>query len=349
MKVLLVILHADSARGGAESYTVRLFHKLREAGHDVFMAAATFEASIDTACRVPLAHAGLTRVGRYKAFLHSLDAHLTQASYDIVHAMLPVNRCDVYHPHAGIESVTIRSTSPISRLGNRRRARMAKIESQLLAGGTLTVCPSRRMRELIPQANAVVLYSAPDDTLFVPRDEKTSAPQSRATFVGQDFERKGLDIAIRALAMVENVSLQVVGRDDPTTFKSLAQQMGVADRIEWLGARNDVAEVLAGSDLFLLPSRHEPFGMVVVEAMLMGVPPIVSAGAGASEVVRDGVDGRIVSGEDPSAWAQAMREVIAQNPPMRQACLSRRAELSYHHHLAQLIGFYERIVAARTH
>ncbi len=351
MKILLVILHADSTRGGAELYTVRLFHKLLEAGHDVCMAAATFEASIDGARPVALEHAGITRTGRFKRFLRSLDAHLDRTRYDIVHAMLPVNHCDVYHPHAGIESVTIRS-SGLARFGNRRRALMAKIEGELLQRMTMVICPSRRMQGQIPQANTEVLYSAPDDAAFAvaraPRPCSDHGRGARATFVGQDFSRKGLDIAIHAIAQIERMTLQVVGGDDPAAFKAKAGQLGIGERVEFLGARTDVAEVLAESDVFLLPSRHEPFGMVVVEAMLMGVPPVVSANAGVAEVVRDGVDGRIVSSEDPADWANAIRDVLANRARMSAACLSRRGELSYDHHLRQLIGIYERVLAART-
>jgi UDP-glucose:(heptosyl)LPS alpha-1,3-glucosyltransferase len=353
MKVLLVILHADSARGGAELYTVRLFHKLLEAGHDTWMAAATFEPSIDSSRRVVLEHSGLTRVGRYRRFLRSLDNHLFETDYDIVHAMLPVRSPDVYQAHAGIESVTFAATSLASQLGNRRRRLMALTEEKLLVGGTVVLCPSRRMREQIPypRVDAEVLYSAPDDSLFVARAPRPCSKHGRgahATFVGQDFARKGLDIAVRALAQVDGLILRVVGRDDPAKFRAMATELGVADRIEWLGARSDVADVLAESDLFLLPSRHEPFGMVVVEAMLMGVPPIVSANAGAAEVVRDGVDGRVVAGEDAALWAAAIRDVVGRRGEMSAACLSRRGELSYDNHLRQLIGIYDRVIAGRT-
>ncbi len=50
---------------------------------------------------------GLTRLARYNRFLDRLDVHLAVNSYDMVHAMLPVRRCDVYHPHAGIAAEAI--------------------------------------------------------------------------------------------------------------------------------------------------------------------------------------------------------------------------------------------------
>jgi len=52
---------------------------------------------------------GGTRLGRYMQFLDKLDSHLSSNSYDIVHAMLPVRQCDIYHPHAGIAAEAVRS------------------------------------------------------------------------------------------------------------------------------------------------------------------------------------------------------------------------------------------------
>lgn len=346
MKVLIVILHADSTRGGAESYAVKLFHKLIEAGHDVFIASASFESSIDPARRIQLEHAGLTRVGRFKGFLRSLDEHCASTPYDIVHSMLPVNRCDVYQPQAGLESVTIKSAG-LSRLGNRRRALMARVEAKLLADRTLVLCASRQAASLIPDANTDLLFTSPDDTRFVPRLREEHGRGARATFIGQDFARKGLDVALRAVAQIDGLELHVVGKDEPAPYKQIAQQLGVADRVKWLGARSDVPDILAASDVFIFPTRHEPFGMVIVEAMLMGVPPVVSGVAGAAEVVRDGIDGRVITGENAGDWASAIHDVLTHREGMSAACLSRRAELSYDSHLQKLIGIYERVVAAR--
>jgi len=101
LKIALVILHANPARGGAERYTVDLAHGLRERGHGVSVVASTFDGAMQ-ADDVQLEALGATRAGRYANFIDKLERHLDEAKYDVVHAMLPVPRCDVYHPHAGI-------------------------------------------------------------------------------------------------------------------------------------------------------------------------------------------------------------------------------------------------------
>src|SRR5512138_18721 len=110
MEIGLVILHADPARGGAERYTVDLARDLAARGHRVTIISATRADSVpESIGGVRLRMRGVTRLGRYRAFLDALDEHLGSHRYDIVHAMLPVRRCDVYHPHAGIAAESIRA------------------------------------------------------------------------------------------------------------------------------------------------------------------------------------------------------------------------------------------------
>lgn len=342
MKVLLVILHANPSRGGAEAYTVRLLNKLRERGHDAFLAAATFADAVPDAWRVPLKYDGLMRTSKYQAFIDDLDRHLATTKYDIIHTALPLPQCDVYHPHAGVEAMTLAQASVAQRIFNRRRQRFAHVEKQMLrTARPVVICLSNRARaDLLVEMpvdpdRAVTLYSSPDDADFVPL---AASRGDGALFIGQDFHRKGLDVAIASVLRVDGLRLRVVGGDDPAPF-------GRHARVEFLGQRDDVARELARSAVLVHPARHEPFGMVVVEAMLMGVPPVVSSNAGASEIVRDGVDGRVVDGEDPDRWAGAIRDVLANRDSMSKACLARRDELSYAHHLDELLSIYGNILA----
>lgn len=363
MKVLLVILHADSSRGGAESYCVHLHHSLKARKVDAKLAAASFESGVDLSDRVALDFDGLTRSRKYQAFLDALESHLSETDYDIVHAMLPVRRCDVYHPQAGVESLTFPRAGALQRLTNRRRAMFARVERELLEHKRppVVLCMSDRSRAetqsafLIDTSRLITLYNGVESERFVADDVPTDQPW-RVVLVGQDFERKGVDIAIRSIATynrslrsgddtlrVMTPVLEVIGKDDATRYEQMARELSV--NVQFLGQRRDVENVLRGATALIHPARFEPFGMVVPEAMLMGVPPIVSKVSGASEIVRDGVDGIVVDAED--AYAGAIARVIDNHPTMRAACLKRRAELSYGAHLDKLLKIYDRIVAAK--
>lgn len=354
MKVLLVVLHADSSRGGAEGYTVTLFHRLVSEGHDARVAAATFEASIPRDRRVALDFRGVTRLGRYNRFLRALDCHLNGGEDDIVHAMLPVRRCDIYQPQAGLEIADWRAISIAQRLGNIRRRAFVTTERRLLLkdDSPITICLSEHTRKAAVEIfqrpdRFVTVYHAVDENLFPAVAPRSAQQPPVCVFVGQDFTRKGLDVAIRAIALHPTATLRVVGKDDPKPYEAMAAQAGVSGRVKFIGATRDVATQLRDADLLVFPTRREPFGMVGVEAMLCGVPTVTSANAGFAEIVRDGVDGRVVTGEDGADWAAAIDDVLARREAMSASCLARRDELSYSHHLRTLLALYDRALADR--
>jgi UDP-glucose:(heptosyl)LPS alpha-1,3-glucosyltransferase len=137
MKIALVILHADPARGGAERYTVDLAAALARRGHDVTLISSE-----------SLGVRGWTRVGRYRDFLDRLDRHLVERKHDIVHAMLPVRNCDIYHPHAGLALEAAQRMSPLRQLVNLRRLRFSAVEQELLiaANPPVVLCLSEYVK-----------------------------------------------------------------------------------------------------------------------------------------------------------------------------------------------------------
>jgi UDP-glucose:(heptosyl)LPS alpha-1,3-glucosyltransferase len=108
-----------------------------------------------------------------------------------------------------------------------------------------------------------------------------------ALFVGNGFGRKGLGQLLQAWPAVNRrACLMVAGEDRAAPwYRRLAQRLGVADRVRFLGKRNDVADLMAAADVVALPSLFEAFGNVVLEAMAGGVPVLTSARCGAAEVL----------------------------------------------------------------
>src|SRR5687767_516914 len=199
MKIALVILHADPARGGAERYTIDLAAALTKAGHDVSLLANSFADSTPAGvARVELRANGLTRTRRYRAFLDSLDAQLDLMRYDIVHAMLPVRRCDVYHPHAGLAVAAIERRR-VSTVFNPRRSAFAQVERTLLSGSNppIVIALSGYVMQAIERYYPLsddrlrVLFNAVDTDRFQPAPHRSRSGVN-ALFVGQDFVRKNL-------------------------------------------------------------------------------------------------------------------------------------------------------------
>jgi len=93
-------------------------------------------------------------------------------------------------------------------------------------------------------------------------------------------------------------------------LKSTAQAGGFGDRIHFLGVRNNIPELLAASDLFILPSHSEGLPMALLEALAMGIPTVCTAVGGIPEVIRDGKTGRLVPPNDPVILAKVIAELL---------------------------------------
>lgn len=383
VKAALVILHAEAARGGAERYTIDLARDLSAAGIDVALLASSFDDSPPPVERVVLRARALTRAGAYRAFLRSLEEHLREARYDIVHAMLPVPRCDIYHPHAGLAAETLAAghlqhRSPLTRaaawLGNRlnrRRCLYAAVERRLLAGdqAPLVLCLSDYVRRLVqrryhlPPESLAVLHNGVDLQRFdpLPASAGSDAPPWPAAFadrgvvalmVAQDFRRKGLAEAIESLSLARDrrLRLAVVGRDDPRPYGRLARRRGVAEQVLFAPPAGDLRPFYRHADYLLLPTWHDPCSLVVLEALAMGLPVITTRRNGAAELMADGQHGRVLP--DPSdgpALAAAMCAMLdpQRRAEMRRACLELRGRLSQSQHVERLIGIYRQRLAVR--
>ena len=130
--------------------------------------------------------------------------------------------------------------------------------------------------------------------------------------VGSLIERKGIDLLITALARCNDKSVRLVVVGDGRERENLmsqAERMGVADRVEFRGflQGDELRECYRRAGVFVLPTREDCFGLVLVEAMCAKLPIIVSQYSdAASETVENGVNGYIVDPYDADAFAAAI-------------------------------------------
>ena len=109
-----------------------------------------------------------------------------------------------------------------------------------------------------------------------------------ALFAGDiKVPRKNLETVLRAMQRVPGMHLAVAGDVKGSPYPALARELGLQDRVSFLGKIYKMAELMRSADLFIFPSRYEPFGLVVTEAMASGVPVIVSACSGSADFVGD--------------------------------------------------------------
>jgi len=117
-----------------------------------------------------------------------------------------------------------------------------------------------------------------------------------AVFVGGDWHRKGLAVAIEALAVVARDSaaplrLWIVGEGEPQQFRALSRKLGIEDRVSFFGRRADVERYLQGADIFVFPTSYETFSIASYEAAASGLPVLATAVSGIEDLIGAGDTG----------------------------------------------------------
>jgi glycosyltransferase involved in cell wall biosynthesis len=118
---------------------------------------------------------------------------------------------------------------------------------------------------------------------------------------------------LRAMAQLEGLpwSLDLVGGGpEESDCRALAEKLGIAGRVRFLGYQSDVAPALAAAQVFVLSTRSEAMPRSALEALRAGLPVIASDIGGLPEIVSAGVDGMLVPAEDPQALAAALRDLL---------------------------------------
>lgn len=192
-----------------------------------------------------------------------------------------------------------------------------------------------RSERLVSSTRSEVVYNGIDLDRFRP-DCKCAAAFRRemnlkdsdlvVIAIGRLTEQKdypNLFAAIDIVALAQpQVRLVVVGDGElDMTLKALVQSRPWAQRMVFTGLRRDIPEVLAASNVLVLSSLFEGFGLVLAEAMACHVPVVSTACGGTSEVVGDA--GILVPTQNPEALAEAILETLALRPDILQAQLQR--------------------------
>lgn len=130
-----------------------------------------------------------------------------------------------------------------------------------------------------------------------------------------------------ALSTKPNARLVIVGPGDSRPLASRAAALGIADRVVFTGPRHDIPEVLAAFDAFVHPAVAESFGMVIVEAMAMGLPVLSTPVGIAREVISGHENGVLSSGSDPAALEKGLQELLELRSSWPQMGASARRQV----------------------
>jgi len=139
-----------------------------------------------------------------------------------------------------------------------------------------------------------------------------------------------------------NARLALVG-DGPEepAAQERARALGVEDRVDFHGMRDDLAELLSHADAFCLPSSTESFGLSALEAMATGTPVVATRVGGVPEVVKDGETGYLVEVDDRAGFAARLRELLTNRDQARKLGDAARADAVERFRLDVIVRRYE--------
>ncbi len=352
--------------GGVESAAWQLARELGAIGVDLTVLCRQAAKPAPPGVRVqPLGGVSFWQPLRVLDFSRRAERASRAGGFDVVQAFSRTRHQDVYRAGGGSHRAYMESVYAQPRLLGRfspRHRAILSIEEAVFADERQTIlCNSRLVAGELAQryglspARLAVIYNGVDLERFHPRLRERDGARVRAElgldgpialFVGSGFARKGLDRAIAGLAAAgAKADLVVAGAGDPAPFRHQAESLGSGARVHFLGVRNDVAELYAAADLFVLPTRYDPFANVCLEAMVAGVAVATTPRNGAADLIESGVNGFVCE----SDFAPAFR---ALEDPARLREIAARARavaerFSWREHAAEVLALWQRLRGQR--
>ena len=342
MKILHIYKDYPPILGGIENHVRFLAEGQAGRGHDVTVLVTNPQGRRTTVAAeggVRVVRAGRLATVASTPLSLALPWQLLGARPDVVHLHYPYpvgetaqwllrrGRATVLTYHADIvrQKMILRFYRPLLERVL-RRADAIIIGSPPMRGGVFLGAHGGKLR-LIP-------YGIPLERFAAQRIEANRRIVGRTLlFVGRLRHYKGLDYLIRALPQID-ARLVVVGIGPMATeWRALADELGVAAKIDWLGEVGDdeLPALYHWADVFVLPASNasEAFGLVQVEAMAAGSPAVsTELGTGTSYVNQHGVTGLVVPPRDSDALAQAINTLLADERLRRSMGEAARARVN---------------------
>jgi glycosyltransferase involved in cell wall biosynthesis len=213
--------------------------------------------------------------------------------------------------------------------------RNAIAEKWAFSASKLVVAPSQKIYDDlceigVPPERVRLIYNGVELEEFHPGLSERPAlglpvEVPMALFVGDiRTPRKNLDTVLKAVALLPQLHLAVVGALERSPYPALSRELGVDSRVHFLGFRRDTARVMRSCDLFAFPSRYEAGSLVLIEALASGLPVVTAKSAGGSELVGQDCGTVLDDSEDVEGLANAMSRIIENNAYHQQLSAAAR-------------------------
>ncbi len=301
--------------GGAEMLVVDLADAMRRHGHQVRIACLADVPGVprEKAERLgldvtvlgrhrydPRQPFALARVGRGADVVH---AHLFPSFYWA--AVAPMRTPVLFTEH---NTWNRRMENPLLRLIDKFiYRRLDKVIA--ISDGTAEVLAGHLGVDA--SAYPVVLNGISDGLVEGPAAKRAEGGRRIIIVASLENRRKNINRAVRTVADVPGSTLTIVGEgEDRDEIEACVAELGLQDRVQLVGSRSDVPDLLRAHDLFLSTSHVEGFGLAAGEGMAVGLPVVAPRIPGISEVVTHNVSGLLFDPQDPAEPARSVNAVF---------------------------------------
>lgn len=301
-----------------------------------------------------------------------------QSSYDLVHShywlsgwigcdlaqMWEVPHVATYHTLSIFKRLTFEAQEPLVR---EKIERDIASKSHGIIGFSVEELQLLNSVYGVPTSNLHITTEGVDTRIFSPRDKLKSrshlgidSASQLILYVGRLEAFKGTHVLLRSIAKlqdIEEIKLLIVGGggdEDPEAIalKHLALELGIAEQIIWQDAvvQEDLPDYYAASDLCAVPSYHESFGLVALEAMACAKPVVASSVGGLKSLVVDGVTGLLVEPNRPDEFAWKLRALLNDHKlrdRMSASAVLRAKTFTWSNAADEVSVIYERIIRNR--
>jgi UDP-glucose:(heptosyl)LPS alpha-1,3-glucosyltransferase len=383
MKIALVHMR-HAATGGTERYLNQLAAHLALLDHHVTIVCRRHEAPPHPTVRFAVLHpVALGSTQRMWAFARAVERHVAQASYDVVFGLGKTWTHDVIRLGGGCHQTYLERTHAAARrvcvrhlgTGWLRNRLALTIEARALAPGAyMRVLTNSEMvkrdvmhRYSIPRDKITVIHNGVDLERFHPRHRIGAGAMLRracgfqaehtvVVFLGTGYHRKGLDRLLEVFPVLLRqrpaARLLVIGYDSGLErWQARAKHLGLQAQVCFLGGRRDPEVCYSAGDLYVLPTRYDPFANSTLEALASGLPVITTTTNGGCEVLEHNIHGAILrDADDTEALLQALLQ-WTERARLQHGAQAARARAERHgimHELEASTNVLLEVVAKKT-
>jgi len=337
--------------GGLQRDFLHIATACRDRGHEIHVFTLKWEGEVPPGFAISLISAeGLTNHTRCRNFSKKVCDCLKKGRFDLALGFNKMHCLDVYYAadpcyRAGMEE----RKSILYRTGPRYRT-YAELEKAVFERAShthiLLIAPHQKAKFIAQYGTPVERFHSlppgitgdrrlPDNAKeirnTVRKDFGVAGDEFMLLMVGSGFETKGLDRSLAAIAglpekLRHKTKLFVIGKGKTKSFEKKAQVLAIADRLTFLGGRDDVPCFMVSADLLLHPARSENTGTVLIEAMASGLPVLATDICGYAFHVRDAGAGLLV----PSPFRQQVfNELLHQMITSPERAMWKRKGIEY--------------------